>query len=1132
MSRIEEPSDALTPLPAGKFLSLSTASTKLLHSIFRQDRKGALDLAAESFCTLCRAESAAIFLVPEKVPERLSLEAAHSDLEGRVFQPVELLIQSEPEGGLTGHIASIRQTVRMNNEELRTTKYSANTEPRHLRSGLCYSLLGVPLLDRKERLLGLVKMENKKGKGGIPAENVEFTPEDEAVAQVLGNKLSVVLENLRTFEALRDIIRDMHSPDQVPTDILKLILQRSLQLLRADRGDLVLWSESAGDLTVRLQIGESTPLVNQSPPPKCVIRRVWESRGAGLVPDVDADPDYHSCDGRTRSEVAVRLEWNGKHLGVLNAEAFDGPPFDEHDHALLNLLGEYASIAYQVVGREAHYRHIFDHLGTFQFSRGFLGTILDSVRVLFGFDGGIIYLVDPMNGLLSCEAFISAKRLQIKKPQDFSYRLDETAFATWVYHEKEKKGEFVQDPRSDPRFNAKGLDAFQIDGPVIGVPLEDAGQVVGVLIVWNTSGPTPPAPHHLGELAPLARLAAAAINFSASDLERNLVLRESREILGRMQVESTQDPILHRILQAVQKAGFDRGRVFKYLEDGKKFVCLDSVGMPDTARGYTIHLTENEYARDTFERVQYSRQAFTYKAGQFGADPAADHLHKDPDLPWAVVPLVVANRFHGQIVADNSRSRRPIRQESLDYLTLLGALAAHAVANAETFKLLGARKLPILYSRLRMEESRSTVVQQLLVYLTHGDGVGFNRALFLEFREPEGRLVYQSGVGSRTKERFTDIAKYVAGTSLAQTLDAAGQFRDADLDEALDGFALKTNEPPAEDFLRNYDAVEFQQGRHCPWPDLLAELGRRIDARHVLAVPVRLAGVTGSEFRIAGLFIVDSRWTDRPLGEADRVALGSFASLAGQILHQYDLQRRVLESRDLATRGFVTDGLAHQFEESLGNLHNHLGAVKDAVRREDFGAVERSVNEFMEPNVEYLVKTVKALRQLVSRNRAFQTTSIRGLLDDLATVARSRAERQRIKLETRVDPESLAVPVMSELLLQALVNLVANAMDALAERRPPQPRIRVSARASQGQLLLEVWDNGPGIPPDIRAILERAGAAYTSHPERGLGMGLQIVRRAAEMHQGRCKLESEHGGPSPFTRVVLTIPLVNQAGLP
>ena len=87
----------------------------------------------------------------------------------------------------------------------------------------------------------------------------------------------------------------------------------------------------------------------------------------------------------------------------------------------------------------------------------------------------------------------------------------------------------------------------------------------------------------------------------------------------------------------------------------------------------------------------------------------------------------------------------------------------------------------------------------------------------------------------------------------------------------------------------------------------------------------------------------------------------------------------------------------------------------------------------------------------------------------------------------------------------AIVNLLLNSADALAAKG----RIRISTGASEGGAWIEVADNGPGIPPEIKSkVLE---PFFTTKGEAGTGLGLSMVYAFTQRHGGRLEIESDLG---------------------
>lgn len=96
---------------------------------------------------------------------------------------------------------------------------------------------------------------------------------------------------------------------------------------------------------------------------------------------------------------------------------------------------------------------------------------------------------------------------------------------------------------------------------------------------------------------------------------------------------------------------------------------------------------------------------------------------------------------------------------------------------------------------------------------------------------------------------------------------------------------------------------------------------------------------------------------------------------------------------------------------------------------------------------------------------------------------------------------------------QAVVNLLANART----HTPPGTEVRTGLRVQDGEVVITVADNGPGIPPEIvERVFERFTRADTSRARTGdqdasTGLGLAIVAAVVEAHQGTVAVSSEPG---------------------
>src|SRR5260221_6320714 len=131
-----------------------------------------------------------------------------------------------------------------------------------------------------------------------------------------------------------------------------------------------------------------------------------------------------------------------------------------------------------------------------------LGTVLERIRDAYGFDAGMIYLVDLTDMRLRCAASIGCTGLGIENGH-YSYDLRETTLVTQVF--LEGRGRFVADEHLTGEASATSVTNCDVRGPLAGVPLSYDGQVVGVLISWSRLSP-PPSPAHIEWLRPFTDL--------------------------------------------------------------------------------------------------------------------------------------------------------------------------------------------------------------------------------------------------------------------------------------------------------------------------------------------------------------------------------------------------------------------------------------------------------------------------------------------------------------------------------------------------------------------------------------------------------------------------------------------------
>jgi signal transduction histidine kinase len=143
----------------------------------------------------------------------------------------------------------------------------------------------------------------------------------------------------------------------------------------------------------------------------------------------------------------------------------------------------------------------------------------------------------------------------------------------------------------------------------------------------------------------------------------------------------------------------------------------------------------------------------------------------------------------------------------------------------------------------------------------------------------------------------------------------------------------------------------------------------------------------------------------------------------------------------------------------------------------------------------------------------FTTVNVRGLLEHVSTLMSQDLDAAHIAVDVQCKDAELTVRADAGQAEQVLINLLRNAVDALAGK--PQPRIELRGfRNDQGKVLVQIIDNGPGISTEH---LDSIFIPFFTTKRNGTGVGLSISRQLMRVNRGGISVRSTPGEGSVFT---------------
>ena len=226
------------------------------------------------------------------------------------------------------------------------------------------------------------------------------------------------------------------------------------------------------------------------------------------------------------------------------------------------------------------------------------------------------------------------------------------------------------------------------------------------------------------------------------------------------------------------------------------------------------------------------------------------------------------------------------------------------------------------------------------------------------------------------------------------------------------------------------------------------------------------------------------------------------------------------------TMSALTNSIAHELGQPLSSMIYNAQALQAMV------SGNRATADTMDEILSDIQAQGLRATQIIDRNRMMlrshdavekKAIDFHAVINEsLALVAHDMDARQ-VRVALLLPPFPCVVSGDQVLLQQVLVNLMMNAMEAMAATPPPERRLTIRSQVKAAEVDVLVHDNGTGVPPEV---IDRLFSPFMTTKSLGLGIGLTIVRKIVEAHEGSIAVSNNPEGGATF---VVTLP---HSGMP
>jgi two-component system, NtrC family, sensor kinase len=263
----------------------------------------------------------------------------------------------------------------------------------------------------------------------------------------------------------------------------------------------------------------------------------------------------------------------------------------------------------------------------------------------------------------------------------------------------------------------------------------------------------------------------------------------------------------------------------------------------------------------------------------------------------------------------------------------------------------------------------------------------------------------------------------------------------------------------------------------------------------------------GSEARVFRLSKIPMR--------LDRDAITHVITIGEDVTDSRAVQGRIMQSEKLAAVGQLAAGVMHEINNPLATIGACVAAIQGKL--EDGHATGAALGEYLDiidREVERCSRIVDGLLDFSRpKGQSKVALSVPALVDETLFLLKHHQRFKRMTVVRELAPDLPPILGNKEQLIQALMALLLNAVDAMEQNG--RLTVRAARAERSDEVVVEVEDTGVGIPREDQAKIFEPFYT-TKQPGRGTGLGLSICYGIVEDHRGRIEVDSVPGRGATF----------------